>query len=307
MKQKRILVVGDVIADVYRGCVFKKMCPDAPDVKAIVETSLDVRPGGAANVAVNLASLTRDVAIDMIGILDVGLARRIKLLSGNRVDMLHSVFESPLRKERVMLDGKTLYRVDSRDHHELLAESVARSLEQYLDEHDPELIVMSDYGSGTIDRSLPLLLEHRRKLLVDTKIQDLSVFGRARGRTLLVKLNDSEWRSVQHLHHSPEEFFSFVVVTHGERGASLIMRSDPDHTGRTVCQTVVARGHSVAAVDVCGCGDTFLAGMAAAMLSGKDPYSSIQFANAAAAVVVGQTGTAVADLDKTLGMMGMDK
>ena len=301
---KRVLVIGDIIADVYRECVFKKMCPDAPLVRAIVEQRIDTRPGGAANVAVNLAALAPNVHVDLIGALDVDLARTIKYRSGNRVGMSYCVFDQPLRKERVLLDGDFLLRVDGPNYDEFHSDEVLGSLEDYLARNDPDLILLSDYGSGAIDASLPLLLEHRTKLLADTKIRDLSVFRQGGTRTLLAKLNDEEWRAALEAHHSPEEFFSFVVVTHGARGSSLIMRSKPDEAGRSVCQTLFARALQSEAVDVCGCGDTFLAAMAAAMLEDRDPYSAIQFANAAAATVVDQPRTAVADLGRTLGLLG---
>jgi sugar/nucleoside kinase (ribokinase family) len=168
--------------------------------------------------------------------------------------------------------------------------------------------MFSDYGAGTVGRnSLAMLLDHRDKLLVDTKLEDLSVFGAGRRRTLLAKLNDVEWRAAKAIHHSPEEFFNFLVVTRGELGAALMVRPAPDQAGRSVCETVVARAHSVAVADVCGCGDTFLAGLAAAMADGRDPYTAVQFANAAAATVVSQPRTAVADLNNVLGLLGMNK
>lgn len=303
---KRVLVVGDIIADVYRECVFKKMCPDAVGVRAIIETGTDVRPGGAANVAVNLAALTSDVQVDLIGVLDVELARTIKFLSKSRVDMGRCVFDPPLRKERIMLGDEFIVRVDVAELFRFRSRHVRDSLEEYLDEFNPNLIVLSDYGSGAVDlETLPTLLNHREKLLVDTKLEDLSVFGEGGRRTLLAKLNDEELTAAHRVHHSPEEYFNFLVVTHGQIGASLMMRGLDDR-GRSVCHTVSARAHSATAVDVCGCGDTFLAGLAAAMLRGSDPYASIQFANAAAATAVSQPRTAVADLNQTLGLLGMN-
>jgi D-beta-D-heptose 7-phosphate kinase/D-beta-D-heptose 1-phosphate adenosyltransferase len=246
--------------------------------------------------------------VDLIGVVDVELARTIKYLSGSRVDMTHCVFDKALRKERIMLGDELLVRVDDADLYEFQSKSVQDELEGYLRSIDPVMIVLSDYGSGAVDEeTLPLLLEHREKLLVDTKIKDLSVFGQGGRRTLLAKLNNVEWVAAQAVYHSPEESFDFLVVTHGEMGASLVMRSAPDMSGGTVCQAVVARAHPVAVADVCGCGDTFLAGLAASMLGGSDPYSAVQFANAAAATVVSQPRTAIADLNNVIGLLGMNK
>lgn len=305
MSSKRILVIGDVIADVYRDCVFKKMCPDASGVRAIVETSRDTRPGGAANVAVNLAALSPDARIDLIGVVDIELARTIKYMSRSRVDLSSCVFSTPLRKERIMLGDEFVVRID--DANPDCSQSIQASLEEYLSSVEPDLIVLSDYGSGTVDWAvLPILLSRRDRLIVDTKMRDLSVFG-ADGRTFLVKLNDSEWRDAQTIHHSPEGFFSYVIVTHGGAGASLMMRSDTDRSGRSICQTVSVTGHRAEVVDVCGCGDTFLAGVAAVMAAGGDPHSAMRFANAAASTAVNQARTAVADLAQTIGLLGQTR
>jgi len=301
---KRVLVIGDIIADVYRECVFKKMCPDAPSVRAVVEIGRNVRPGGAANVALNLAALAPKIQVDLIGVLDAPLARLIKFLSGSRVDVERCIFDEPLCKERVIMGGETLLRVDGSDYYDFQSKAVRRSLEEYLAGSDPELIVMSDYGSGTVGASLPLLMEHRSKLLVDTKMTDLTSFASGGVRTLLAKLNRMEWEAALERHHSPEDFFSFLVVTDGPGGVRVTTRRETEQPGTFVCHTVRMRAHVVDEIDVCGCGDTFLAGLAAMMVEGRDIYTATQFANAAAATVVTKPRTAIADLGATIGLLG---
>lgn len=306
---KRVLVIGDVIADVYRECVFKKMCPDAPEAQALIEIDRETRPGGAANVAVNVASLAPDIAVDLIGLIDQELSEAIAAC-GHRVDVGPCVHawsrNGALRKERVVLGGRTVVRVDSpgsvceRD-----ATRVASALRLYLSVRTPDLIVLSDYAAGTVGAEcLSLLLEHRERLLVDTKLSDLSVFGSGGRRTLLAKLNEGEWEAALQVHHSPEEHFAFLVVTRGPCGADLIFRRTGERLGSSVCQSMRIREHAVDEVDVCGCGDTFIAGLAAAMAHGRDAYSAVQFANAAAATVVSMPRTAVAVLGATVGLLG---
>ena len=308
---RQVLVIGDIIADVYRECTFKKMCPDAPEVQAIVEHSRDLRPGGAANVAVNLAVLAPDVQVSLIGEIDVETARMVKQLSKNRVNMEHCVFNDPgqmVVKERLMLDGRMILRVDNKLQTDCyVAEAVVSHLRDYLAMNDPDLVVMSDYACGAINPScLEMLLNMRERLLVDTKMTDLSVFASEGRKTLLIKLNHSEIDEVIKRDAAPERFFESLIVTHGSEGSSLFMRRDEGrrsvtHTMRTAAYDVSGR-----VIDVCGCGDTFLAGLAASLLAREDVFTAMQFANAASATVVTMPRTAVADLEQTKKLLGWE-
>lgn len=306
---RRVLVIGDIIADVYRDCIFKKMCPDAPDVQAIVEHSRDLRPGGAANVAVNLAALAPDIRVSLIGEIDAETARTVKQLSRNRVDMKHCVFVDPgscAVKERLMLDGKMLLRVDNRLKTDtFVGELIEEKLREYLAENDPDLVVMSDYAGGTINQvTLGMLLSMRDRLLVDTKLTDLSVFGSGDQKTLLIKLNQSEWESVVRTEAAPERFFESLIVTHGSEGSTLMMRKDMGSKSVTHTMKTAAYDVSGKAIDVCGCGDTFLAGLAASLIRTDDAFTAVQFANAASATVVTRPRTSVADLGQTQRLLG---
>lgn len=306
---KRVLVVGDAIADVYSEYMFRKHCPDAPGTSAYVRRTSTVYAGGAANVATNLAVLSPATHIDLISIIDVPLARALKQASRGIVNVVDTcVFhDETLRKERIittnMYDDHYLARLDNMDHFSSYEiESLTEKLRQYLNTHDPDLILVSDYAAGSLSEgSLELLLRFKDRMLVDTKLTDLSVFG-GEQRTLGIKLNWPEYKAVMMTDHSPERHFGFLIVTDGARGATLKMQKQVD--ARTVTHSLYADAHRVTPVDTCGCGDTFLAGMAASLLKNDDPYTAMRFANAAASTVVTQPRTAVADLEKTLGLIG---
>lgn len=306
---RRVLVVGDIITDVYRDCLFKKMCPDAPGVQAVIESSTEIVPGGAANVALNLAALAPNALVDLIGVTSSDLAAVLKRRSGNRIglDFIELVgnHADDLRKERICLDGAPLVRVDSRRRvNPFLREQVGHMIRDYLANHDPDLVVVSDYDGGSLygqsdDANLQLLLTMRDRLLVDTKISKLSVFE----GTLLAKLNQTEWEQALMRDPIPERFFGTLIVTRGAAGADVIVRR-PVEGPLSVTHTIRVKGIPVDAVDVCGCGDTFLAGLAASLLGNSDPFTAAQFANAAAATVVTRPRTAVADREATLRMLG---
>ncbi len=296
---KRVLVIGDGIADVYRECSFAKMCPDAPDVRALLNHGDERRPGGASNVALNIAALSPGTQVDLIAEIPVGLRYDIKRLSDNRVGTEYSPLGDGLVKERIFDDGKFLVRVDNqRRVSSYTAEMVKRMLRQYLAEHDPDLVVFSDYAGGSVNiDSLSILLGMRQRLLVDTKETDLSQFD----GTFVIKLNHDEWKRVAIKHAVPEKFCENMIVTLGPRGAELTIRTEDGST--SVTHTLSVSAHDVSVVDVCGSGDTFIAGLAASFLTNGDPYTAMQFANAAAATVVSQPRVAIANLKDTLDLV----
>lgn len=305
MSTKRVLVIGDIIEDVYERCTFRKMCPDAPGVPAVVRKSVDTRLGGAANVVANLCALNPDVRVSLIGEIDADLGRKLVYTTKNHVELSYTQYtdEMMLSKRRIFNGDEMVLRLDRADHvSTYTAEMVERHLKEYLAENDPDLILLSDYGHGTVnDVALQLLLDRRERLLVDTKMTDLSVFD----GSLLCKLNFDEWTRVTEMEPAPEQFFKYMVVTSGPLGAVLMMRRQHSPT-QSQTDTLRVRSHDVRAVDVCGCGDTFLAGLAASILQNGDPYTALCFANAAAATVVTQEGTAVASRTEALRLLGLE-
>lgn len=319
----RILVIGDSIADVYRMFEYRKQCPDAPETPVGLLSCMETRAGGAANVAANLAALVpSDRKIDLISVLDIDIARALKYASLNRVDISDCLIvdrEQSLRKERILfdrLDGRDrslMVRLDNRTSIDPIdADGVRNAVHNYFESHSiPELVVVSDYDGGVLTDGL---LEELRCVMhlvvVDTKRTDLSCFSGC----LLAKLNAIEYDRVLANDASPERHARYFIVTRGEMGARLIMRSGfdeerstfPYHVfgSRVVTTDFSARDADV--VDVCGCGDTFLAGVVAGIIRYGDPFEAVSFANAAAATVVSQSGVSVADLQATLVMTGRE-
>jgi D-beta-D-heptose 7-phosphate kinase/D-beta-D-heptose 1-phosphate adenosyltransferase len=209
-------------------------------------------------------------------------------------------------KKRIVVDGELALRVDSSlcvDAYS--AEAVEEGLRSYLSNNTPDLVVMSDYAAGSINASsMEILLDMREKLLVDTKLVDLSVFGNGGRKTKLVKLNHDEWKAVVANEAAPERFFDALIKTYGRYGAYLEVRQD--NGSSSVTHTLHVPAHRVTVNDVCGCGDTFLAGLAASLLKNDDIFSALQFANAAAATVVDKPRTSVADLGLVLNLLGRE-
>lgn len=337
---RRVLVIGDVIWDVYRYFSYRKQCPDAPETPVGILSQTYVCPGGAANVALNLAALLPDdVAVDLIGIIPIPIFQSdniwpyidpVTLDAWNGIGSNFSFGadrERCLIKDRVYVSGMRedpnpfIARLDNRYRFD--PDDVAGMLEKltlYFQIFSPDLIVVSDYAAGTIsDAVLAALAPFRDRLLVDTKRDDLSCFSSGSDRSissipeqrsLLVKLNQHELRNVLLRDPIPERHFKYFIVTCGSGGARMTVYRDAgtptQHlaTMGSIRQDITIPARKVEEVDVCGCGDTFLAGFAAGLLRYNDPYEALGFANAAAATVVTKPRTSVASLDRTLEMTG---
>lgn len=301
---KRVLVIGDVITDVYRDIVTipGKFCPDAPDVRVFRDSSVERLAGGAANVAANVAALIPDAAVHLVGEVPMHVRWALENVAP-RVDLSNSFSMGALgiTKERLLVDGRLVMRIDRQELDRDLQDELVKRYRRFMERHRPDLILLSDYGCGTIGPELlALILEDRDRLLVDTKVTDLSVFSQG-GPTFLVKLNEVEWRTVVERDAIPERHFSWMVVTRGGSGAELTWRRSKGVGSLT--NSMQFRAHNVPVVDVCGSGDTFFAGLAAGLMYEGDSFAAVRWGNAAAATVVGQPRTAIASRERMYGLL----
>lgn len=284
---KHVLVVGDAIQDSYEEYQHTKFCPDDSSLPVNVLKTKQIFAGGAANVANNISSLTKDCEVT------------VHLLSSVTDDFLDRFSNKKIRywandnvmpiKTRISIDGKKVGRFDCGSS-SLIKKS---NIDFIFDRFIFDLIVISDYGLGAInDEVVSMLPKH--KMLVDTKSTELSKYNGA----FLLKLNNEEWKNVCSVDDVPERFFKYMVVTHGKNGAELTTRISAS-ARKSITHKLQIKSYDVEEVDVCGCGDTFIAGMAASFLSNDDPFTAMQFGNAAAASVVTKKHIAVASLEET--------
>src|SRR5690554_2773612 len=195
LEQARVLVVGDVMLDRYWHGGTSRISPEAPVPVVRVEESED-RPGGAANVALNIASLGAHAALsDMVG--DDDNARRLS----ERLEAagVATYFESSpgiptITKLRVMSRNQQLIRLDFEDGlDELDTRGLLARVEQGLAHN--ELVILSDYGKGTLNRVEELIGLVRgagKRVLVDPKGTD---FTKYRGASVLTP-NLAEFEAV---------------------------------------------------------------------------------------------------------------
>ncbi len=300
-QQVRILVAGDVMLDRYWFGDVTRISPEAPVPVVKVQRS-EERPGGAANVARNIAALGAHVALlSVVGADEAGRSLA-KLLSDSSIDasLLEDGQLNTTVKLRVLGRQQQLLRIDFENSptHEVLDAKLAE-YKQRLAASD--VVILSDYGKGGlahIAEMIRLAREHGKPVLVDPKGDD---YARYAGASIITP-NRAELREVVGRWTSEDDLAARVtrlrhslgvgalLLTRSEEGMSLFTEDGVDH------EPALARE----VFDVSGAGDTVIATLAVMLAGGSSMADAMRWANRAAGVVVGKLGTATcsrAELD----------
>ena len=303
---RRIAIVGDLMLDVYIGGSVGRISPEAP-VPVLHVTSQSAVPGGAANVAANLATLGLHVRlIGVVGNDDARLQLVSALAACGEIDssaMVVSDERQTIEKLRIIGEHQQIVRVDREDRTPLSGELQARCIaagRAAID--DAELLVISDYGKGVCtDEVLRALIDHAsaagKPVIVDPKRTDLSAY---RGATMLTPNRkelsdatglpcetDSEARLA--VAAAQRQCGATILLTRSEKGMSLFPVDGPEFHLPTVAQKVF---------DVSGAGDTVVAVMAAGIAARFSVEDQLRMANHAAGIVVSKLGTASVSRDE---------
>ncbi|HSQ04097.1 MAG TPA: D-glycero-beta-D-manno-heptose-7-phosphate kinase [Burkholderiales bacterium] len=290
----RVLIAGDVMLDRYWFGEVGRISPEAP-VPVVKIESMEERPGGAANVARNVAALgARASLLSVVGC-DEAATRLKRLLKRERViAQLHRDRGiATTVKLRVIGRKQQLLRVDfeTPPSHEVLA-SKQKDFARML--RDCDVVVLSDYGKGGLAHIADMIAMARRNgtpVLVDPKGDD---YSRYRGATLITP-NSREFREVAGSWKSEEELtrkaqalrrslgVEALLITRSGEGMTLYRRGERLH--------VAAQAREV--FDVTGAGDTVIATLGVMIGSGQDLAEAVRVANRAAGIKVGKFGTAV--------------
>lgn len=292
----RVLVVGDVMLDRYwHGATFR-ISPEAP-VPVVHVKDLEERPGGAANVALNIAALGAKVSLlGVVGDDEPGKSLNALLSNaGVDCDFLTTPGLPTVTKLRVLSRHQQLIRLDFEENISSVidSKSLLSCYAKLLEEVD--VIILSDYGKGTLAPIRELIELGREKgkcVLIDPKNKNFGVY---RDASLLTP-NMSEFEAIVGVCKDVDEIESkakdliktlnldAMLVTRGEHGMSLISAGEESLHLPTQAREVF---------DVTGAGDTVISVLAACLASGETKPTSVHLANIAAGIVVGKLGTAV--------------
>ncbi len=312
LQKTRILVIGDVMLDRFIDGSVSRISPEAP--VPILEKSRETQmPGGAANVAGNLASIGCDVRLVSVTGDDAQGRSVAALLGSNMAIDFHQIIDRDrptTTKTRFRADGQQVLRFD-----EEVTEAVdARVGQQLLDTfdaalRDADLVIISDYAKGAVPPSLipdvlGLSKAAGKTVVVDPKLPDFSAYA---GATLLTP-NLAELRKTGIVEGDTLEQIaagaSQLAVTH-DMEAMLVTLSA---RGMLLAGADGSWHHAAAQArevfDVSGAGDTVIAMMAGALAGGVDRADAMSLANIAASVVVAKSGTAIASPGEIIDQAG---
>ena len=299
IRRARVLVAGDVMLDRYWFGEVSRISPEAP-VPVVKVDRVEERPGGAANVARNVAALAAKASLlSVVGRDEAGRCLRQLLKRDKITASLHDdPTISTTVKLRVIGRRQQLLRADfeTSPSHEVLA-SKLKDFKRLLKSCD--VVILSDYGKGGlahIARMIALARRHNKPVLVDPKGED---YSRYRGATLVtpnraeLRAVIGDWNSETALTTKAQSLrqrlgIGAMLVTRSEEGMTLYRRGSRLH--------VPAQAREV--YDVSGAGDTVIATIAVMLAAGQDLESAVRIANRAAGIVVGKFGTAVVQPDE---------
>lgn len=270
-----------------------RISPEAP-VPVVHVNQSDDRPGGAANVAVNLASL--GATTRLLGLVgeDAAAGSLLSIMGklGIECDFTSSKERPTITKTRVQSRGQQLIRLDEESTSQAGGDAIVGSLKEAI--KAANAVVLSDYGKGALSDVGALINVCRDAgipVLVDPKGRD---FTKYRGASLITP-NQSEFEAVagpcasdddlvQQARRMIDELdLAALLVTRSEKGMLLL-----ESGGEPLFLSTQARE----VYDVTGAGDTVIATLAGALASGQDLASAAALANLAAGLVVRKIGVA---------------
>lgn len=299
LQDARVLVVGDIMLDRYYHGETSRISPEAPVAVVNVEGQED-RPGGAGNVALNLAAL--GAAATLVGVVGrdstADSLRERLAAAGVQCEFLESSKKPTITKLRVISKHQQLLRLDFEKEFDASDTSgLGDSVEEKLS--NSQILVLSDYSKGTLRDPAALIALARQlniPVIVDPKGAD---FEKYRGATLITP-NLPEFEAVVGACRTEEEIvdkgrglmsslqLEAVLITRGENGMTLL-RPDASELH------LPAKAQEV--YDVTGAGDTVIAVLAAVIavantLNQQSLADATRIANLAAGLAVGKLGTA---------------
>jgi D-beta-D-heptose 7-phosphate kinase/D-beta-D-heptose 1-phosphate adenosyltransferase len=309
LSKLNILVIGDLMLDHYIWGDVHRISPEAP--VPVVNTSHESHTaGGAANVALNLASL--GVPVRLAGALgkDAAGDRLLGLLEDAGIDTTHchtGASRPTIIKTRVIARTQQLCRIDHEAATSAYALECTTSLLNALESCDA--VIISDYAKGVISQPLLDTLiahakQHAKIISLDPKpsrklnFHGVSLITPNRHEALeLAGLTEPGIGEpyplepvCQNIHdrHSPE----LLIITLGADGMAICRNGKIEQTLPTQARQVF---------DVSGAGDTVIAALTAALAAGATPEDAAKLANLAAGVVVSRVGTATVTPEDLLG------
>ncbi|MFW5451809.1 MAG: bifunctional D-glycero-beta-D-manno-heptose-7-phosphate kinase/D-glycero-beta-D-manno-heptose 1-phosphate adenylyltransferase HldE, partial [Methylophagaceae bacterium] len=293
-RDAHVLVVGDLMLDSFYYGKASRISPEAPVPVVNIERLEDL-PGGAANVAMNIASLGAKSWVSGITGRDSAAETLKQKLNAVGVECTfhRSANTATIIKRRVISNHQQLLRMDFEAP---FASEEWINLKTLIEPliSQTKVMILSDYAKGTLAEPqywINLAKQNQVQVLVDPKGQD---FEKYRGADLITP-NMTEFEAVVGKVTSEADLIAkaqqlieqldikALLITRSEHGMSLIRKGQPEFHLPAIAKEVS---------DVTGAGDTVISTLAATLAAGEDLEKAVTLANIAASIVVSKLGTA---------------
>lgn len=299
IRQRKVLVIGDIMLDQYIHSEAIKISAEAP-IPVVRRRNTEDRLGGAANVAANISSL--GACVDLLGVIgdDIDGDTIVDILGKYPIGfsgVTRCKYTNTICKQRILVDNQQLLRVDNESDLGLASVDVFSHFQEVVENYD--VVVLSDYGKGTLrehGRYIALASAKQIRVLIDPKGDDYSSYEGA----FLVTPNLSELEAIvgkcEDLkaveNHAKILRASLniqnLVVTLGSSGMLLVGGNDCIHI-ETDAREVY---------DVSGAGDTVLAALAVFLDCFDTLIEVCAVANMAAGIAVSKHGTSTVTFEE---------
>ena len=319
---RRVAVVGDAVADQFVYCEISRVSREAP-VMIMRHERTETVPGGAANCAMNLASLGARVSlVCAFGADEPGHALTSKLeAAGVGLDCVYTTSDLRTTTKVRFLGGlahsprQQVVRVDYENG--TLSEDVTRRAQLELEARlraaskDAEAVVVSDYNYGVADGRVVEFIRRElvgsaAPLLVDSRFRLDAFHGFTSATPNEDEVEHWSSRPLKEAASLTEEAerlrakldLRALLVTRGKRGALLV------EDGKEALSIDAVGSHD--AVDVTGAGDTVMAAYSLALASGASYADAARLANHAGGIVVLKRGTATVTPEELLASLARE-
>ena len=293
LKQKNILVIGDLILDQYLFGKVERISPEAPvPILSIFKT--EERLGGAANVALNCKTLGCNVEIVSVIGNDLDGQKLVNKLEEKNIICFIEKNNSykTVKKTRLIGNYQQILRMDDEQIPPKITKKTFNNFLKHFKKSD--VIIFSDYAKGVLDE-LPDLIQrvkdNNKICLIDPKGSDIRKFKGADIITpnykeikMLVGPYDNEKDFERKIFKMMEENeIKNIVLTKGKDGITLFQLEENLQFN--------IKGRSSEVYDVTGAGDTVISVLAVLLSINYSLKSACEVANRAGGIIVQKFGT----------------
>jgi rfaE bifunctional protein kinase chain/domain len=308
---KKVAIVGDLMLDTYWWGSVDRISPEAP-VPVVALKKKELRVGGAANVALNTASLTAQTTVFSVIGNDEDGGQLLRLLEENHIDTSYVLLSDnriTTNKTRVMSRNQQMMRLDAEITTDIDTENEDRLLARvktYFTTSKPDILIFEDYNKGVltarvIRELIALCKEAGVVTSVDPKKKNFLSFNGVtifkpnlkevkEGLNLLVDTIDMQTLSDMHRGLQAQLQHQISFITLSEKGV-FYQQGDEQKLIPTHVRNIS---------DVSGAGDTVIAVASLVYASTHDMLLAAEMANIAGGLVCEEVGTAPINKEKLL-------